>query len=448
MRRKKRRDLRKFDKFYSEKATTLHLKSLVDLIKLIRYKEFLDDSFKTYTTLESELVEKVLKLVTEIYQSDSNTKTSCIIGEKLLSLIRENYTDSEISDILSNRKEQLYKSVKLGNDDVVVYFPDTDTSLDRESVDLSQRAIDKVRTEEKLLLGQVEVEEDNIYFILDTMQDQNVPLEDARQSYIKTVKEISKFVAPLRRKLVLQNKDYEDSLKGCRFGLLDTTKLTEAYQGVPQVYMRKQKVSTSKLSICILVDESGSMENWGGSSFKSRSDIAREAAILFREAFGNVPGVDLFIYGYSADEPGFEENNTVLRVYNEPGDAPTKYYGLTNIRARRENRDGNSILNAAKRIRKKTSEHLIMFVISDGFPCANDYYGTPAFKDTRKKIEQVQNKYDTDVIGICIASDLEGADKLYDTVISLDKELDKLPEKLGSIISSTIIKNRRVSYTS
>jgi len=415
------------------------------IVKLIRYKEFLGE--ETDETM-LEVLKQVSEQMKTVYEDGANTKTSCKAAYEILNILKSNFTDDRINFVLNNKKTSLCNSVKVGNDgDLRARL---DPSVKRECASFSTSGSQsKLIEEEKVLVGQWEKFDGEVFFIKDTIVDEGLVIDEVKKEYSNIAKRVSKLVAPLRKKLVMQNKNYENTLKGCRSGLLDTTKLAEAYQGVPQVYTRQQKVSTSDLTICVLVDESGSMGGWCCGS-KSKAYMARDAAVLFREAFGTVPGVDLYIYGHSADENYSGDDNTVIRVYSEPNDSFGKYVGLANIAARVENRDGNAILNTIKRVRKRTSDHIVLFVISDGSPCAGGYYGSSAIKDTRDKVNEVRKKYDTDVIGICIDACLSDAQRIYgkESVIDLRGNMDKFPDLLGKLISSTIQKNRKVSYTS
>lgn len=162
----------------------------------------------------------------------------------------------------------------------------------------------------------------------------------------------------LRRKA----RDYKFSIKSTRSGRLDTNKLVEARMKVPTVYERIGQVKTDKLSVCILIDESGSM-----SGAKIRK--AQEAAIFLNEALKSQPDINLFIYGHTADHHDRGETN--IQVYREPGiHAP---YSLSAVSAKSNNRDGTAIFACAKRVRKHTQDPVVFIVISDGYPAASGY---------------------------------------------------------------------------
>ena len=222
---------------------------------------------------------------------------------------------------------------------------------------------------------------------------------------------------------------------GCRQGLLDTSKIAEAIQDIPQVYYRRGQVKTNKVSIGVLVDESGSM--WG-----AREEAARDAAILLNEAFGNIPGIDLFIYGHSADEKDI--GSTDIRVYREPGF--NNYYALSEIQARSENRDGIAILETATRIRKFTENQCILFVISDGEPSASGYRGSDAIKDTKYKVKAVE-KMGFEVIQITICNLHSCVRQMFSKSISLEKNLNDFPKELGKVLKKVILDNKVTTIT-
>lgn len=180
----------------------------------------------------------------------------------------------------------------------------------------------------------------------------------------------------LARLFQRKSKDYEFSMRGMRSGRLDTGKLAEAKQHVPTIYERIGQVKTNKICVGVLIDESGSM---GGEEIEK----ARQAAIFLNEVFKKMRDVELFIYGHSADIR--HTGSTEINVYKEPGKV-TDMYALGSVRARSENRDGTAILATAKRIRQYTKNNGILFVLSDGGPCARGYHGTSAIEDVRKKV--------------------------------------------------------------
>lgn len=176
-----------------------------------------------------------------------------------------------------------------------------------------------------------------------------------------------------------KSRDYQFVLKSTKSGRLDTNKLAEAKQHVPTVYEQIGKVTTNKLNVVILVDESGSMAGF-------KIDQARKAAIFLNESLKDVTDVRLFIYGHSADE--VKNGTTQLRAYKET--VAQDPYLLMQIQARHENRDGVAIHSVAKRVKQFVQDNLVMIVISDGEPSASGYRHDYARTHTRRMVNEVE----------------------------------------------------------
>jgi hypothetical protein len=231
----------------------------------------------------------------------------------------------------------------------------------------------------------------------------------------------------LARLFARKSKDYQFSMKSMRSGRLDTGKLAEARQHVPTIYERMGEVKTDKITLGVLIDESGSM---GGECIEK----ARQAAIFLNEVFKKMPQVDLFIYGHSADEHA--SGTTELTVYREPGKV-TDQYALGSVRDRYENRDGTAILATASRIRSKTKNQGILFVLSDGAPSAQRYNGAAAIEDTRKKVLQAE-AMGFQVIQIAIRSHVP-SEKMFNHYIKMT-DIQNLPKDMVNYMSKKVDK--------
>lgn len=256
-----------------------------------------------------------------------------------------------------------------------------------------------------------------------------------RNDYLRDVRAVQKYVPRLKKILTGIDKNYDFNIQGCRSGILDTTKLAEAYQGVPQVYLRQGHVRTNKSTICVLIDESGSM---GG----KKEILARQAAILLNETFGKSLGVNLYIYGHTADIGSIGYIN--LSVYRE-GSHYNPKFSLSKSCAKSQNRDGDAILEVAKRVRKFTKENCIMFVISDGSPCANGYGGIPAIKDTAAKVKEAE-KLGFGIIQISIDA-VYGVKDMFDTYIDIGYNLEEMPKLLNEIVKTKVIKTKHTTVS-
>lgn len=395
---------------------------ILNAIKFVRFPNELDaeclKKYKTYFT-------KLKDILSEECQF---TKDSCILGSKLYNEIKsiqkaakmpDNLVDDFIAYLAPQREEFV---VKYGLDeDTGMYLSDKDVTTQLRSTASSALFSD-------LITGIVEFGEGKDVFIEKPVGNKEIYM--SQKQYIK------KYIPGIKKLIRGTDRNYEFSIHGCREGMLDTNKLAEAYQGVPQVYIKKGKVSTNKTTVCVLIDQSGSM------AWSMKDTIAKQAAILLNESLKDSPGIDLYIYGHTADIK--MAGDTLLYVYKE-GSKYSSEYALSTANAKRENRDGLAILEAAKRVRKNTQEHCIMFVISDGEPCASGYHGMGAVEDVHKKVKEVEGM-DFTVIQVCIDS-VGCARDMFDNVISLNYDLANFPKRLSQVIKKSIVKSKQTTVS-
>lgn len=187
--------------------------------------------------------------------------------------------------------------------------------------------------------------------------------------------------AVLRKLFERKNKDYQFAIKSMRSGRFDTNKIAEAAQRVPNIYEKMGTVTTNKICVGVLIDESGSMRG-------SRIEKARQAAIFINEVFSKIPNAELFIYGHTGDMNGIF--SVEMQIYREPGSRIDKH-ALGSVTAKCQNRDGVAILETAKRIRKRSQNQGLLFVLSDGQPSASGYGGREAIADTKAKVLKAES---------------------------------------------------------
>ena len=434
--------LYEYDKFIKAAGAIEDTKAgqfLLNLFKLIRFPKNVDmDVINEF----NDLYESIGAIVSPLPDS---TKESCNISVKVFDEITKYISSDRFSfptvpgkSTLDQIKE-LFKSVAdavKGGYEVVNGGFDSGSAVGRGG---SSSAVDK----SKILSA---LKDSRTGETIDGMCDGSIYLgtskdtfftvaKDNRERYEEDKRAISSYI-PLIRKLIHgYDKNFDFNIFGCRSGLLDTTKLAEAYQGVPQVYVRKGTVQTNKLAVCVLIDESGSM-GWGRKMVN-----ARRAAILLNEALKNQPGVELFIYGHSADI--LYTGATEINIYREG--KTSNQFSLGTAKARSENRDGTAIFEVASRVRKLTSNHILMFVVSDGYPAAYGYGGSSAITDVRQNVEKVE-KMDTDVVQISIDY-IEHAGRMFKNFIDISGDVGNMAKNLSNTIKKLIIKNKKTTIT-
>lgn len=398
-----------------ERKLILFFKTLIGILRFPGLIE--EEVLEEYSEVYKEVQEKITPY-------PENLKDICSVSESIFKIIKE----KKLSDI---DPAELKKILFLINDTEsitsIMYGVDLDSGRKIDKSKVSRLLSSKDNLTMKILEGTVERgDSDKVFF--------EKPKGD-RNSYLCDVRAVQKYVPRLKKILTGTDKNYDFNIQGCRSGILDTTKLAEAYQGVPQVYLRQGHVRTNKSTICVLIDESGSM---GG----KKEILARQAAILLNETFGKSLGVDLYIYGHTADIGSIGYIN--LSVYRE-GSHYNPKFSLSKSCAKSQNRDGDAILEVAKRVRKFTKENCIMFVISDGSPCASGYGGIPAIKDTAAKVKEAE-KLGFGIIQISIDA-VYRVEDMFDTYIDIGYNLEEMPKLLNEIVKTKVIKTKQTTVS-
>lgn len=299
-------------------------------------------------------------------------------------------------------------------------------------------------------------------------------IEKGNDAKYKSVKDRLNMVQAgvIRKLFVSKHKDQQLSIKGMKSGQLDVSKIAEAVQGVPTVYERMGSVTTNKICVGVLIDESGSMS--GGLDYtqyginqKNGMDAveareiyldsnkigkARQAAIFLNECFSKVPDVQFFVYGHTADEKVREwdsrrqmagkHGSCEMRVYREPGVrcSPTS---LGNLQARSNNRDGKAILLTALRMRRFTQDPGIIIVISDGQPAGSRYDGQAAIEDTRQNVGDVERMGFT-VIQVAIEAAVP-SEQMFKHFVTMT-DIQSLPRDLVAFMTRQMSKMIKTRY--
>lgn len=398
-----------------ERKLILFFKTLIGILRFPGLIE--EEVLEEYSEVYKEVQEKITPY-------PENLKDICSVSESIFKIIKE----KKLSDIDPAELKKILFLIN-GTESItsIMYGVDLDFGRKIDKSKVSRLLSSKDSLTMKILEGTVERgDSDKVFF--------EKPKGD-RNDYLRDVRAVQKYVPRLKKILTGTDKNYDFNIQGCRSGILDTTKLAEAYQGVPQVYLRQGHVRTNKSTICVLIDESGSM---GG----KKEILARQAAILLNETFGKSLGVNLYIYGHTADIGSIGYIN--LSVYRE-GSHYNPKFSLSKSCAKSQNRDGDAILEVAKRVRKFTKENCIMFVISDGSPCANGYGGIPAIKDTAAKVKEAE-KLGFGIIQISIDA-VYGVKDMFDTYIDIGYNLEEMPKLLNEIVKTKVIKTKHTTVS-
>ena len=239
-----------------------------------------------------------------------------------------------------------------------------------------------------------------------------------QEKYSDSLSRVRKYIPAISKSLKCSSMEYKLIHRGMRSGMLDTGKIAEAFQGVPTVYMREGQVKSDRISVCILIDESGSMYGPGETA-------ARDTAVLLNEAIGTLQNVDLYIYGHSTD------GGTALYVYREKNFCPKYAIGSTD--SRWGNNDGTAIREAASRVRKHTRENCLFFMISDGAP-------NEPVRDVRQAVVDVE-KQGFSIVAVSIDPQYDPS-LMYDRNVNLT-DMSRLAVDLGKMVKKAISDNTK-----
>jgi len=354
---------------------------------------------------------------------------SCFMGWNCFLIIDE--VLSQLSDV---NKAKLFDCIHKLSNNMGVYSSLTDTKVLRSEF---SSKVNAALTDRDSRLGDLLTGAASVGMSKTSIFEKIKSNDVIKNTYLSDKEQVSKFVPAIKKQVSLTDKNFEYVIHGCRSGLLDTNKLVEAYQGVPHVYVRKGSVVTNRTTVCVLVDESGSMD-WG-----EKIGIARQAAVLINEALGNLPGVDLYIYGHTADV--ISRGETVIRTYKDRTTSKLDKYLLGSIGRRplRENRDGTAIREVTKKVREFTSSKCLLFILSDGQPAAMDYDGSSALKDVREAVENAERD-NFEVVQVTIDYISKSAcEKMgFKNSINLENDLSNFPERLAKIIKTAVLKDK------
>ena len=183
------------------------------------------------------------------------------------------------------------------------------------------------------------------------------PQKGDMHSYRSSLERVKRYVPAMAKALRCQSLDHEYVLMGEKSGKLNTNKLVSLKTGNYNIFTKKGEITSDRLCLCLLIDESGSMSGGG------RLNATRDAAVLIREAVRQVPNLSLFIYGFGRDD---------LYVYCENGREDK--WALGNTKASGGTPTAAAMRISAERIRKRTSDGCLMLILTDGEP--NDIIAT------------------------------------------------------------------------
>ena len=369
------------------------------ILAMVRYPEALDmdDTRDFADTLYERIYELIKAFFEKENKSDRNPQQNGKAGSSL---------DSEVEKALEKVLESLEKDVIQVPSDGKIPSHLDDSRMSAEIMKDGNRL-------GRVLEGELE---------MGSTDRVNIHRPDAdRSRYEESLSRVRRFVPTMATALRGNGTDRSLDLRGLRSGRLDTCKLAEAVQGVENIYRQERTVRADRMAVCVLVDESGSMEG-------EKIEAARDTAVLLNEAISGIRNVDLYIYGHTTENGQFVK----LNAYRE-GKAPKDKHVLGSIDADWSNIDSKAIREAASRVRARTREKCLFFVVSDGAPCE-------PVENVRKAVKELsRDGFSFVSIGIDFEYDPSA---MYDHHVSMT-DMSRLAPELGKMIKKAIMDNSK-----
>ena len=224
-------------------------------------------------------------------------------------------------------------------------------------------------------------------------------------------------------------KEFKRKVFGVSNGIIHEASLYKLNLNSDEVFYKKTVNDTDKVSVCLLVDQSGSMgcsANYERNSTKITE--AAEVAYVLAKLCKDIKNLDLSVLGFSAQEHCNEararltstnkngEVNMRL-IYDALDDKNNNIEDICHMRPHSNNLDGFSIWHAAKYMAfsRQERKRKVIIVISDGSPNGQGYDGECAMEHVNICRKDAKAKFGVDVyaIGIANAYSKEEGDKMY-----------------------------------
>lgn len=159
---------------------------------------------------------------------------------------------------------------------------------------------------------------------------------------------INSLIPAMSHALACKSEEQEYILQGMPAGKLNTNKLASLKVGNKTIFSKSGSVRCSSASVCLLIDESGSMDG-------EKKTCTRDAAVLVNEAVARIKNVNFYCYGFTTDR---------LNVYSEGG--KTSKWSLSATEARGGTPTGKAMKMCAERVRRFSRDQCLMLVMTDG----------------------------------------------------------------------------------
>jgi hypothetical protein len=215
-----------------------------------------------------------------------------------------------------------------------------------------------------------------------------------KSEYLQKVSDLKNVIMGIKNNFYFINNKLSVSSYGHFSGDIDENNLYKLRMNDDRVMSKTDVLSQKKISVCLLVDESGSMDD--------KYVEAINATIALSEGLREY--FPISIYGHTAETSSVD--GCLITEYYTPRN--NKIESCVRIEAKSENIDGLAIELVAKKFYLDYPDtRRILFHISDGEPSGSYYGGESAEKHVNNVCNMIRSKLETEVYGIGVCSAFE-----------------------------------------
>jgi hypothetical protein len=418
-----------FDEVTSSLPYSLKTK-LADIVQL-KIKEF---ALEKYLISDAEIVEEMGFLGKEKYIVP--TKTAI---KQVVKYIKNN--DPELSSLFKHYENEiintkLYYRVESDKEDSLTNDGGERTG---EKVDIKSviEGISKETEKSKFKFGQ---QTGNFSSDFKELKEKtrfvNISLKHPKIEPVRYNKDEEISAQKLLNLLDITFDPKSDKVDNLRNGKLDVAKIATVQSGNTRVYYKvEENISTKPFSICILMDESGSMGHYNPrNKHPDRADHQHSLVKILYKTFSQIlPKDKIYIYGHSGDKATHQDPE--IRIYHDPYNQKFEecFESQQNV-SFNENYDGVVIEKIYDHIRSKTSENILFISISDGYPSGCNYGGNEANDEMKRVIEKCRRD---GFVTVGIGFDHSGVKELYSYSCAIT-DLKESPKIVSTLLNKVV----------
>lgn len=243
------------------------------------------------------------------------------------------------------------------------------------------------------------------------------------------IDELNKIAETIKDSFGFTDKLAKRKIYGLKAGVIRPESLYRLELGSDEVFYKNTMVDVDKVSVCLLIDQSGSMGSHCNGSAAEKVVEAAEVAYVLARLCKDIKHMDLSVIGFSAQEGCAEARLKLITGADQDGEVDMRLIydsidprnnnieDICHIQAHSNNLDGFSLWYAAKHMAETRAERKrkVLIVVSDGSPNGRGYGGEEAEEHVALCKKDVKARFgiDTYAIGISNAYSQHEGDKMY-----------------------------------